>query len=133
MNKIGETITTTQTVTYAVPNVLINYNPNGKFPTLTMRQGGFTQVEATITTEFYDEAVENKDPVFLIKATNQINVGRFIVNVLNDKIEGDKPIAPSSPTATEYMQGIGKPVTLNFSCTKLADKFRVTRSTITLP
>lgn len=141
MNKIGDTTTRKQNITYTVPSVLTNYNANERFPTFTLRQGGFTQVEATITTEFYDEPVENKEPLFLIKATNQINVGRFIVNVLNDKIEGDKPIAPSSPTASQYMENIGSTVLISFSCTRSEshsreeekDVFKVVRSTITLP
>jgi hypothetical protein len=113
-------------VTFTVPHVLLSNSP-----TLNLRQGGPVQVEATVTVDYYDAPVDEKP--FVIKAKNQINFGALKIEVLNDAITGDKPIAPSSPTASEYMANVGKPVLTYFSCTPVGKKFKVVRNTIMLP
>ncbi len=136
MNKLSDTYVVTRTVTYTVPHILITYEANNGFPILSLRQGGSVQVEATITTDFHDAPVEEQP--FLIKARNQINFCDFQVYVLNDEITG---IAPSCPTASEYMSKVGQTVLTFFSCdisqihSRDAGKnvYRVIRSSIVLP
>ncbi len=141
MTKLSDTTTVAQSVTFPVPHVLLNCDMSGRFPVLTLRQGGHVQVEATITTDWYDESVDESKSVFVVKAKNKINFGALRLEVLNDRIDGDKPIAQSFPTASEYMEKVGKPVLLAFACVKSnlhsqsegKDVFKVVRSTITLP
>ncbi len=133
--KVEDTHVVTRNITFNVPHVLINYKNGDGFPVLTLRQGGSLQVDATITTDWYDAPVNESKNVFSVKAQNQINVGINRVYVLNDRIEGDKPVAPSCPTASEYMVRVGKTVMTSFKCDFITsqNKYRVIRSTITLP
>ncbi len=134
--KLADTHVVKRIVTYTVPHVLVKYEANNGFPILALRQGGSVQVEATITTDFYDTPIEEKP--FLIKAKNQINFCDFQVYVLNDEITG---IAPSCPTASEYMSKVGTTVLTFFGCdvsqihSRDAGKniYRVIRSSIILP
>lgn len=135
MNKLSETKVVTREVTFPVPNVLISYEGKNDFPILTLRQGGSRQVKVTVSTDIYDSPVKEKS--FSIKARNQINFGSLRIDVLNDAITGDKPIAPSCPTASDYMRNVGKTVMTSFRCdpVKIDGKnlFRVIRSHIVLP
>ncbi len=135
MTKISDTHVITRKVTFNAPHVLINYRNGNGFPVLTLRQGGSRQVDATVTTDWYDAPVNESGNVFNVKAKNQINVGPHRIEVLNDEITGDKPIAPSCPTASEYMDNVGKTVMTSFKCDFITsqNKYRVIRSTITLP
>ena len=133
MTKLVDTKIVTQKVTFNVPHVLIDHRENDGFPILTLRQGGSVQVDATITTDWYDEPAD--EAPFIIKAKNQINFGDIRLYVLNDEI---KEIAPSCPTASEYMSKVGQRVTTSFRCDLTsadADKkvYRVVRSSIVLP
>lgn len=136
--KISET---KRDLTFAVPNVLLKYEIENGVPTMQVRLGGPKQVEHIISIEFVEAAIDESDQLFIIKARNQVNVAGVTVTVLNDEIKGDKPLAPSSPTATEYMHNVGKSVLLYFSCrsdpvtsnTLERDVFKVVRSRIILP
>ncbi len=133
MNKLVETKVVTQKVTFTVPHVLINYKNGNEFPVLTLRQGGPVQVDATITTDWYDAPVDEK--AFTIKAKNKLNFGDLRIDVLNDEITG---IAPSYPTASEYMSKVGQTVMIGFGCDLRSgdsgkDVYRVIRSSIVLP
>ncbi len=135
MTKLTDTLVITRKITFNAPHVLINYKNGDGFPVLTLRQGGSLQVDATITTDWYDSAVDESRNVFNVKAKNQINIGSHRVEVLNDQITGDKPVAQSCPTASEYMDRVGKTVMTSFKCDFITsqNKYRVIRSTITLP
>ncbi len=135
MTKLEDTHIVTRKVTFNVPHVLIKYENGNGFPVLTLRQGGSRQIDATVTTDVYDAPRDESKSVFNIKAQNQINVGSNRVYVLNDQITGDKPITPSCPTASEYMDRVGKTVMTSFKCDFITsqNKYRVIRSTITLP
>ncbi len=135
MTKLFDSNSITRKVTFTVPHVLIKYENGNGFPILTLRQGGSRQVDATITTDWYDAPVDESLNVFNVKAQNQINVGSNRVYVLNDNITGDKPIAASCPTASEYMSNVGKTVMTSFNCSLITGKntYRVIRSTIILP
>jgi len=141
VNKLSDTQVVIAKVTFTVPNVLINYDNGVSFPTLKLRQGGSMQVDATISTDFYDEPLDERKNVFAFKARNQINFGSYRIDVLNDEIKGDKPIAPSCPTASQYMANVGKTVMISFSCVRSEahsrgegkNVYKVARSTITLP
>ncbi len=133
MNKLVATKVVTQKVTFSVPHVLINYKNGDGCPVMTLRQGDSRQVEATITTDWYDAPVDEK--AFTIKAKNKLNFGDLRIDVLNDEITG---IAPSYPTASEYMSKVGKPVMIAFGCDLRSgnsgkDVYRVVRSSIVLP
>ncbi len=139
--KLADTSTIVQSVTFTVPHVLLNYNNGKEFPILTLRQGGCVQVEATITTDWLDAPIDESKDVFKVKARNKINFGALRLDVLNDKIEGDKPVSRSCPTASEYMEKVGKPILIGFACVKSdihsksegRDVYKVVRSTIKLP
>ena len=126
-----------QILTYNVPHVLLDYKA-GDFPSATIREGGSRQIEHTITVEFVESAVDESDKVFATKAKNQINFGGNRLDVLNDEIPN---IAPSAPTASEYMSKVGKEVLVGFNCSRSdqrsreekKDIFRVIRTTIILP
>ncbi len=135
MTKLFNTHSVTRKVTFNVPHVLIKYENGNGFPVLTLRQGGSQQVDATISTDWYDTPLDESNNVFSVKAHNQINVGPNRVYVLNDQITGEKPISPSCPTASEYMDRVGKTVMTSFKCDFITsqNKYRVIRSTITLP
>lgn len=141
MTKLSDTSVVVQSVTFAVPHVLLNCDRSSRFPVLTLRQGGHVQVEATVTTDWLDYPVDESKSVFVIKAKNKINFGALRIEVLNDRIEGDKPVAQSFPTASEYMDKVGKPALLAFACvrseihskTEGKNVFKVVRSTIILP
>jgi hypothetical protein len=133
MNKKAETQTTTKVLTFNVPNIVLEYKDEA-CPILTVRSGGSIQIEHTVTVDYYDEAVDERDQVFAIKAKNQINFAGLTIAALNDAIPN---IAPSAPTASEYMALVGKPVMTYFDCRKVSlkdgDVYKVTRSTIVLP
>ncbi len=135
MTKLFDTNSVTRKVTFNVPHVLIKYDSRGGFPVLTLRQGGSRQIDVTVTTDWYDAPADESKDVFNVKAQNQINVGPNRVYVLNDRIVGDKPISPSCPTASEYMNNVGKTVMTSFNCSLITGKntYRVIRSTIVLP
>ena len=138
MNKMDETETITRTLTFDVPNVLIDYQQdNGSQPVLILRQGGSRQIEHTISIDYYDVQVDDTSKLFVIKAKNLINFGALRIEVLNDEIKGDKPIAASAPTASKYMENVGTPVLLAFYCSKVTlndnNVYKVVRSFITLP
>ncbi len=133
MNKLVETKVVTQKVTFSVPHVLINCKNGDGFPVITLRQGGSLQVDATITTDWYDAPVDEK--AFTVKAKNKLNFGDLRIDVLNDEITG---IAPSCPTASEYISRVGQPVMIAFGCDLRSgdsgkDVYRVIRSSIVLP
>ncbi len=141
MTKLADTETVIQNITFTVPHVLINYHNGQVLPVLTLRQGGCVQVDATITTDWYDTAVNESNNVFRVKARNKMSFGDLHLFVLNDKIEGVKPVSQSCPTASEYMDNVGKEVLIGFACVKSdihsksegKDVYKVVRSTITLP
>lgn len=124
-------------LTFNVPHVLLDYKP-GDFPVATVRQGGSKQIEHDVTAEYVDAAVDETDKLFIIKAKNQINFGPNRIEVLNDEIPN---IAPSAPTASEYMANVGKEVLVGFNCSRSEqhsreekkDIFRVIRTKIVLP
>ncbi len=133
MNKLVDTKVVTEKVTFTVPHVLINYKNGDGFPILNLRQGGPIQVDATITTDWYDAPVDEKS--FTIKAKNKLNFGDLRIDVLNDEFTG---IAPSCPTASEYMSRVGQEVMIAFGCDLRSgdsgkDVYRVIRSSIILP
>ncbi len=135
MTKLTDTLVITRKITFNAPHVLINYENGDGFPILILRQGGSLQVDAKITTDWHDAPVDESKHVFSIKAYNQINIGQNRVYVLNDRITGEKPIAPSCPTASVYMDRVGKTVMTSFKCDFITsqNKYRVIRSTIVLP
>ncbi len=138
--KLADTSTVVQSITFTVPHILLNYNNGKEFPILTLRQGGCVQVEATITTDWLDATIDESKDVFKVKAKNKINFGALRLDVLNDRIDGDKPVCPSCPTASEYMEKVGKPILIGFACVRSdihsksegKDVFKVVRSTIIL-
>lgn len=103
-------------LTYVVPNILLKYEQSNGLPLAQVRMGGAKQIEYITTVEYLDSPVDESNQLFVIKAKNKINVAGVILDVLNDQITGDKPIAPSSPTASEYMSKVGTPVLTYFSC-----------------
>lgn len=139
-NPLSEPIVTKQVLTFDVPSILVEHK-DGILPMLTLRQGGSRQVEHVVSVQYYDGAVDEKDQLFVIRAKNQVNFGEHIITVLNDRIEGARPVAPSSPTATEYMSKVGQEIMLKFSCKKTTlfkddkpvDAFQVVRVKIILP
>ncbi len=140
MMKLADTETVVQEITFTVPHVLLNHNEGNGFPVLKLRQGKSIQVEVTVTTDWCDAPVDESKNVFTVKARNKINFGGVHLLVLNDEIK-DRHISQSCPTASEYMDKVGKTVLISFACVKseLHSKsegkniFKVVRSTITLP
>ena len=123
-------------LTFKVPHILLNREEQNGFPVLKVRLGGNRQVEFTTNISYSDDKVE--ETPFLIKATNRINFGDNAIEVLNDATEN---LAASSPTASEYLENIGKTVLTSFSCnpdpatSKTLERtvYKVVRITITLP
>lgn len=131
MTKLADTSVVTREITFPVPNVLIKHEVRNGFPILTMRQGGLTQVQAMITTDWHDAPVDENNKVFRVKAKNWINFGPHKIDALNDAFPN---VAPSCPTASEYMRNVGKPVMTNFSCELSGENiYKVVRVTIVLP
>lgn len=141
MKDLPSTVETKRDLTYTVPNILLKYEDVNGVPTMQIRMGSPKQIEHVVTINFVEDAIDEQDQVFTIKARNRINVGNMILDVLNDRIEGSKPIAPSAPTATEYIGKVGKSVLTFFSCkpdpimskTLEREVFKVVRSKIILP
>lgn len=137
MKKLQKTLSNTQKLTFIAPHILLQFK-DGDFPVLTVRQGKAVQIDHTTTVDFYDQPVDERDKLFVIKAKNQVNFGNGRIEVLNDAI---KNVAPSAPTASRYMSLVGKEVMIAFSCERSAaisrdvkkDAYRVVRTTIKLP
>lgn len=140
MKDLPKLTETKRDLTYPVPNVLLKYE-DADVPIVQIRMGGPRQVEHVISIEYVEVKVDERDQLFVIKAKNRINVTGAMLDVLNDKVEGSKPLAPSSPSATDYMANVGKSVLLYFSCafdsvtsdTLERDVYKVVRSRIILP
>lgn len=137
--RVEKTQSTTRKLTFVAPHILLNAQlEGGRFPVYTLRQGGAVQIDFTTTVDFYDAPVDERDRLFVVKAKNQISFGGNRIEVLNDPI---KNVAPSAPTASEYMSKVGKTVLVAFMCDRsLAhsteakkDIYRVVRTTIRLP
>lgn len=136
--KIEKTASNDEELTFTVPHVLLAVQDSYGRRKLTVREGGYVQIKHTVTIDWYDQPVDESANVFALKGQNQINFGGLKISVLNDKIPN---VAPSSPTATEYMKLVGKRVMLAFSCVKSVhhektferEAYRVVRSTIILP
>ena len=127
---------TKRNLTFTAPHILLKREEQNGFPLLHVRLGGTTQIEFITNVSYSEEPLE--ETPFVIKATNQINFGDGSIRVINDAMSG---LAATSPTATEYLNRIGKPVLVGFVCkedqqesTKLERTvFRVIRVTIILP
>jgi hypothetical protein len=126
------------TLTYAVPHILLKRDTQNGFPVLQVRIGEPRQIEHVISVEYSEQEVDETAQLFVIKAKNRINFGIGAIEVLNDAVEGDSPLAASAPTATEYMNNVGKEVLISFSCNRdptilNRQAFRIVRSKIVLP
>ena len=136
---IPESVEAKQKLTFNVPHILLCHEEQDGFLVLKVRLGKPVQTEFTTNVSYSETHVEEKP--FVIKATNKINFGDGTIFVLNDSVKGEYPLGATSPTATEYMNKVGKRVMTGFSCSP--DKatseqlgktvFRVVRSTIILP
>ena len=123
-------------LTFKVPHIILNQEDQNGFQVLQVRLGGNRQIEFTTNISYSEEPVE--ETAFIIKATNRINFGDGAIHVLNDVTD---TLAASSPTASEYMENVGKTVMTSFSCNLDAatskqlggNAFKVVRITITLP
>ncbi len=133
--------------TYQIPHILIEsrLDANGRVVRV-IREGGMIGLDAVTDAEI-SETVKDEKP-FRIVAQNQINFGGQTISVLNDETDiGGQYLAPSSPTASEYLAQAGKKTMIAFSCrpnasrTPAADatcaigpkKWTIGRTFITLP
>lgn len=78
-------------------------------------EGGSRQVNA-VTRISYHDAAQVTPPLFAIRATNRLQFGGVVIPVINDRIEGERPLAPTSPTASEYLALRGQEVLHAFAC-----------------
>lgn len=95
---------------------------------------------AKTTREETDELPDEK--AFGIAATNRINFGGAIINVINDECNyGDVHLNATSPTASEYMALVGKEIVTSMvtypnaagRATGTGKRFIVGRTRIILP
>lgn len=130
-------------ITFTVPHILksISLDADG-FYHREVREGGPRQVECESTQEYSETPVEN-EPTFVVRATNQINFAKSIINVINDEVELSNGfrLVPTSPTATEYLAKAGTRVQIGSVCTRdatLSEQqgksiYRIGRQFIVLP
>lgn len=137
--------TETNTVSINFPSVLQDAKGDTGADVFTVMNGGLKQI--TQTTECFESETEvASPPIFRIIATNKIDFGGSTINVLNDPVQfNGKQLAPSNPTASQYMAQRGQQVFTHFSCTpvrpdsqafltrKRATLFIVRRSSFILP
>lgn len=131
-------------LTFTVPHILksISFDEAG-FYHREIRDGGPRQIEYELTQEYADEPASEKEQIFGIRATNQLNFGGSIINVINDEVvlENGFRLVPTSPTASEYLSKVGQRVQLSSVSTRdttLSDQqgkdiYRIGRSFIVLP
>lgn len=131
----------TSEATFDSPNILLSYSRDNGHDVLTVRGARSQQVQMTTRLEWSESPVETP-PLLVIRAQNIINFAGQRLPVLNDNTSlGDKPLPPSAPTAREYLDQIGKTVTLQFSCQRddLESRrlerpvYKIVRNTITIP
>lgn len=111
-------------VTFDAPNVLHSVSSDAGRTVLQVSSGGRKQVVMSVKKWFSDIPVE---PPFELKilAKNNITVGGVAIKVLNDGVEYDgQQLAPSNPTAAQYLALVGQKVVMSpspstpaFSCT----------------
>lgn len=108
-------------ITFTTPNVLLAASFEDGVMTQTVREGGPKSFEATTIREEVNEPVE--EIPLSIRATNRINFGDAVINVINDAaVVGDRRLVATKPTASEYMALIGKKVMVGFHCRRLLSK-----------
>ncbi len=109
---------TTRKLTFTVPHILKSLTiDDAWFKHPDLRQGGPRQIDFETEIEYSDKAADERDKVFSIRATNQINFADHVINVINDAI--DLPnfrLVPTSPTASEYLAKVGERVMVSFNC-----------------
>lgn len=113
-------------VTFTAPNILHTAGELNGQDLLTIRNGGRVQIPLSVETWISETPVESP---FVLKflAFNQIKVAGQVVSVLNDACTyNGKTLAPSNPTASQYLALIGTkilmapaPNALAFTCTPL--------------
>lgn len=115
---LPEKSSTTRELTFPVPHILKSFSiDDAGFRHQDVRQGGPKQIDFTTEVEFSDTPVDEKDQVFVIRATNQFNFGNQVIQVINDKIEEQGfRLVPTSPTASEYLAKVGERVMASFNC-----------------
>jgi len=102
--------------TFTFPHILQSAGEQSGFDMLSVRIGGPRQVQWTVETGFSDTLVPEPDK-YQVKGTNQINFAGNLIDVLNDAVTyNGKSLVASSPTASEYMAMVGKPVVTQWKC-----------------
>lgn len=109
---------TTRELSYTVPHILKSLTiDDAGFKHPDLRQGMIRQLDFETEIEYVDTPADERDQVFAIRATNQINFADHVINVINDKIalRGFR-LVPTSPTASEYLAKVGTRVMVSFDC-----------------
>lgn len=115
---LPEKSSTTRELTYTVPHILKSLTiDDAGFKHPDLRQGGPRQIDFETEIEYADAPADERNQVFAIRATNQINFADHVINVINDQIElrGFR-LVPTSPTASEYLAKVGTRAMVSFSC-----------------
>lgn len=140
---LPEPSSSTKKLTFTVPHILksISKDEDG-FTHRDVREGGPRQIDFTTKVEFSETPVDESAEVFTIRATNQLNFGGAIINVINDEVllPGFQ-LVPTAPTATEYLSKVGSEVMVSSvtsrhrQLSELHGKeiYRITRIFVTLP
>lgn len=107
-------------VTFNAPHILRAVSMDGGRETYSVSNGGRIQVSLSVESWLSETPVEPPE-VLKFLAQNQIPVGGAVISVLNDAMEyNGKNIAPSNPTASQYLALVGKKVITSPSPTKPA-------------
>lgn len=104
-------------VSFNAPHILQSVKVDGTRETYTVSNGGHKQVVMSVET-WLSETPVTPPNILKIRATNRILVGGQPVDVLNDAMEyNGKLLAPSNPTASQYLALMGTKVVMTPSPT----------------
>lgn len=136
-------VATTLKATYTTPNILVSVKDDEGAVTKSIREGGPRQIDYTTEVSWSEASVNEKSKVFAIHTPNRINFAGGIINVINDETDyGDTHLAPTSPTASEYMAAREREkVLVHFDCQQDLNEsrrlnrivYKVSRTTVKLP
>lgn len=139
---LSEPDMTVSEMTFDVPSILLEAKIENGQVFHSVREGRAQQVQLTTTIEWTEAPADERESLFVIRAQNLINFAQQRISVINDDTTlGDKHFPPSSPTASEYLAKIGKPVLIHFDCARDATEskrlgrpvYKIVRNTIILP
>jgi hypothetical protein len=125
-----------ETLTFQVPYILksIVLDENG-FTHREVREGEFRQIEHESTVEWSDTELDERNQLFVVRVTNQLNFSGAIINVINDEIalSNGFRLVPTVPTASEYLAKVGTRQMIAFMCRWDKTRFRIDRTFIIVP